>query len=76
MKKSSSNPKYTNRAHLHTASEGRRTGTAKNKTNSTVVNTEAEPQQHTTKKNSMQKVNSCVKIANSNKSSKSDLLKI
>lgn len=49
----------------------------KNKTISTIIHTEQEHQQLTTKKNSLNKINSCIKISNSScKTSKSNLGKI
>lgn len=75
MRKSSSIPKHQN--HTCYNSSDTKMLNNKNKTISTIIHTEQEHQQLTTKKNSLNKINSCIKISNSScKTSKSNLGKI
>lgn len=76
MRKSNSKSKYTHSNIQHTVNDSRGVAYAKNKTTSTIVHTQTDPQQQTTKKNSINKVSSCARIASSCKSSKTNLIKI
>lgn len=76
MRKSQSKPKHTHNNYTNTINDSRGVANSKNKTTSTIVHTETDPQQQTTKKNSINKVSSCARITSSCKSSKSNLIKI
>ncbi len=75
MKKSNSITKYPHNTNY--SSNDNRAFQSKNKTVSTIIHTEQEHQQQTTKKNSLSKVNSMARMASSScKTSKTNLIRI